>query len=164
MTTERKPVAEATEDEINAELDDRLGVDRTARTEDTVRIVVRDWFHETTKAVSDSISWTDYLGGDPWGFIWKARVGSPYQADIEEYVSNWRKPVTPYCSSWEYAMALGKEMENRGLHLQYGFWLRRIVFGQQWLCDQSEFETAHATPRQRAEAALMVLREAQGAS
>jgi len=161
-TTERK-VSEMTDDEINAELDDLLGVNRTAKTAGDAYQAINETSQTLRRIRAEACAGVKHPYDDIWDItdFWDRRFGRDYQEAVESEVAAWRKSPTPYCSSWEHAMALGEEMTKRGFHLQYAFWLRRIVFGQQWVCDQSEFETAHATPRQRAEAALMVLREAQ---
>jgi len=156
-TTERKPVAEMTDDEINAELDDRLGVDRAARTEDIFQVTA-EWLSKQPVSVINAYNRGDKI------------------PDLFAYVDAWRKPATPYCSSWERAIALGEEMERHGLPEEYVEALADItvpprwphaiwhIFGdKKWLNTSQISHVANATQRQRAMAALMALREAQDA-
>jgi len=136
MPTTERNVAEMTDDEINAELDRLLGVNRTAKPEPDCP--------ECGVGVNRP----------------KCLFEMGPSCPRHELMAAWRRSQkpTPYCSSWERAMAMGEEMEKRGLMSRYVDVVYCSVDGAGI---EELFNAMQASRMIRAETALTVLREAQ---
>lgn len=97
--------------------------------------------------------------------LWDRREGAPYQADIEAHVAAYRRTPPNWAGNLATAFTLGGEIQKRDLAPQFINALAEQIYCEPfWSIHIDELvllEVCHATPRQRALAALRTLEEAK---
>lgn len=150
--------------ELNKRIAEALMMDLGARTEeDTTEACLKWWFEYMTwdriKKLADDMNYEDKCRYLPLQYVWICREGQPWQESIEAFHSAWRREPPDWAGDLMTAFEMLPLMEERKLGDEYSRELR-------WRCQNNKrypfangiyAAVAHASARQRSEAALLAL-------